>query len=275
MAFIAGPRVVSATGGISTTIVGGYIIHTFLSGIGTFTPTTSGVIEVLVCGGGGGQGSYGNGYGGGGGGGAVAYSKFVPVTAGVGYTIMGGTSGVSGPFQGVTQGSSGGMTTFFAGGPSNPGYAITAAGGGGGGYSAFGSFNGGVGSSSPNASGGGGGAGRYPGLFAASGGLGASVTGLGYPGGAGYPGGSPSPSGSWHGGGGGGAGGGGSSGTNTFPTSTTGGQGVPYGITGVNNAYGAGGAAGGTTPLPPGAVLNSPLGLGDGGPGGVIIRYPG
>jgi len=85
MSLILGAKVNAATGGSISSITG-YIVHTFTSSA-TFTPTTTGFVESLVVGGGGGGGASGatNGAGGGGAG-ATLYSKFVPVTAGVGYT---------------------------------------------------------------------------------------------------------------------------------------------------------------------------------------------
>lgn len=75
----------SAVGGTQTS-AGGYTIHTFTAD-GTFTPTFSGTVEVLVVGGGGGGGSDNGGGGGGGGyvaGSSVSVSAETPITVKVG-----------------------------------------------------------------------------------------------------------------------------------------------------------------------------------------------
>ena len=94
MGFIAGPRVISATGGTISTFSGA-IVHTFTTvGLNTFTPRGSGVVEVLVVGGGGGgtEDGFGNAVSGGGGG-SVLYQKFAPVISGVAYTMNIGSRG--------------------------------------------------------------------------------------------------------------------------------------------------------------------------------------
>jgi hypothetical protein len=258
MAVHAGGRVNSATGGIISNI-NGYTIHTFTSS-GTFTASTTGMVEVLVVGGGGGGGTY-NTYGGGGGGaGATLYSKFVPVVAGVACPV---TVGAPGNFN-----QSGGTSIFYYGGPTAPATTnITAGGGGGGGYWSSSTPGTSIGLSSPTASGGGSSA--YSGTNI--GGTGAGVYGLGFPGG-GVPGGTM-------GAGGGGAGSVG--GTQPYASLVSGGLGVPYSITGTavtysvggpNNApnfptgstFGCGGAAYGSN-------YSSPA---SGNSGAVIIRYP-
>ena len=85
MAFIHGPIVLRATGGSISTI-SGYTVHTFTSS-GTFIPTTTGNIEVLVVGAGGSSSPAGAG-----GGGSAVYHKFIPVVAGVAYTVSVGST---------------------------------------------------------------------------------------------------------------------------------------------------------------------------------------
>jgi hypothetical protein len=95
MAFISGGRLESATGGTISTI-SGYKVHTFDTvGNNTFTPTTNGIIEVLVVGGGS-AGSAQTGGSGGGGGGSVLYQNFISVLAGVAYTMNIGAGGTNG-----------------------------------------------------------------------------------------------------------------------------------------------------------------------------------
>ena len=87
MAFHHGPRVESATGGSISTI-SGYTVHTFNNvGVHTFIPTTTGNIEVLVVGAGGSSSPAGAG-----GGGSAVYHKFIPVVAGVAYTVSVGST---------------------------------------------------------------------------------------------------------------------------------------------------------------------------------------
>ena len=170
MPFIAGPRVISASGGTISNIAG-YTVHTFTT-TGTFIPNGTGTVEVLVVGGGGGYGGPPGVVGevGGGGGGSVIYQKFVPVLGNVNYTMtvgLGGGRGISGQAS----------TCTYNGGN------FVAPGGG------FGGSLGGLGQSNPIGSGGGG---------SPTGGLGANIIGYGFSGGNG-------PSG--RGAGGGGAGG--------------------------------------------------------------------
>jgi hypothetical protein len=95
MAFISGGRLGNATGGTISTI-SGYRVHTFDTvGLNTFTPTTNGLVEVLVVGGGA-AGSAQTGGSGGGGGGSVLYTKVVRVSAGVAYTMNVGAGGING-----------------------------------------------------------------------------------------------------------------------------------------------------------------------------------
>jgi len=213
MSFIVGQKVISATGGtISTTT--GYIVHTFTSS-GTFTPSQNGTVEVLVVGAGGSSGAggpIGQG-GGGGGGGSVIYRKFIPVGAGVSYTVEIG--------QVVTPIST--ASTFTH--PQGP---ITAPGGGKGGNAP-----GSPGVSNPVGSGGGGGSSP-----SGVGGVGVGIIGLGFPGGNGA---TPTGRGA---GGGGGAGNFGVIGVGE--TGGNGGIGVSYSITGISSYYGSGGGGGGS-----------------------------
>jgi hypothetical protein len=264
MGIFAGGKSAIASGGISTTTVGPYTVHTFTTtGANTFTPATTGFIDILLVGGGGGGGPGSAGFGGGGGAGATLFKKMIPVTASTPYPISIGAGG-AGTFSGTP-------TTFIY-----SGITTTASGGGFGGPDGIA----GVGGNVPTASGGGmGGYGPsgstsnpYPG------GTGAGVLGIGYPGGS--NGGSfPSPI---VGGGGGGAGGAGQAG---FPApGGRGGVGVPITyFTGISTdmasvggpaagnplvgitstSYGSGGCCGtGANPAGPG-----------GRPGVAYIRY--
>lgn len=153
MALLFGSKFTRANAGTgSTTTVGQYTVHTFTSST-NFTPTSSGMIDILAVGSGGpahpgGQPSLGSG---GGGAGAVIYRKFVSVVAATPYTITIGTNGSA--------------TSF--------GSLVTAPGGGAGGYEGV------AGTPAPGASGGGGGRGPT------AGGTGAGVLGIGFPGGTG------------------------------------------------------------------------------------------
>ena len=88
MPFIAGPRVISASGGTITTI-NGFTIHTFTT-TGTFIPNGTGTVEVLVVGSGGGPGPSAPSRVGSGGG-SVLYQKFVPVVSGTLYSATVGS----------------------------------------------------------------------------------------------------------------------------------------------------------------------------------------
>jgi hypothetical protein len=206
MSILVGPVTLSATGGTISSITG-YKVHTFSTpGTSTFIPSQNGTIEVLVVGGAGGP-SYPS-YAAGGGGGAVIYNKLVNVTSGNPYPITVGSGGATYTNGGISS------CTF------NNATIIAYGGGGGAGGPA-------IGNPSPNASGG---AGPTPGV-------GAGITGLGFPGGLG---------GGGYGGGAGGPG-------------VSGGIGVSYSITGTSQYYGAGPFWGSAPP---------------GTPGAVIIRYP-
>jgi uncharacterized repeat protein (TIGR02543 family) len=117
------PGGVAATGGTVTQLAG-TAIHTFTSS-GIFTPSTSGIIELLVVGGGGAGGS-----GGGGGGGVVQKSAFA-VTAGQPIQVVVGAGGAIAPGQGMAG-------TGINGGDSSFGSVVAFGGGGGGGFRAAG-----------------------------------------------------------------------------------------------------------------------------------------
>jgi hypothetical protein len=202
MAGIVGSKSARASGGISTTTVGPYTVHAFTTtGANTFTPATTGFVDILLVGGGGSSGGWPNPFAGQGGGGAGAtlFKKMIPVVAGTPYPIIVGSGG---PNVG-SRGSTGGITTAFG----NSAYG----GGGGGGFLGPGSgpyF----GENSPLASGGGS-------ISVPSGGTGANIYGIGFPGGN-----SNNPTGA----GGGGAGGAGqNSPTGSPPQPGAGGPGVP------------------------------------------------
>jgi len=218
MSILVGPVTLSATGGTISSITG-YRVHTFSTpGTSTFIPRQNGTIEVLVVGGGGdggpGSGSYG---GGGGGGGAVIYNKLANVTSGTPYPITVGA--VGSPTGGISSCTFNNATII--------------------------AYGGGAGNTpSLNASGGG----AYYVNIGGPAGVGAGITGLGFPGGPG--------SGSSGGGGGGAGGPGGASGVA--------GIGVSYSITGTSQYYGGGGS---TYPQYYAPGLPAPQGI-------VIIRYP-
>ena len=121
----------NATGGTEAT-VGIYKTHTFTTS-GTFTPTGSGAVEVLLVGGGGGGGPT---LGGGGGGGGVITMPVATTVGGVGYAVVVGAGGASG--------TNGQASTIFgataAGGGTSGGFDTDAAsaGGSGGGAAANG-----------------------------------------------------------------------------------------------------------------------------------------
>ena len=192
-------------------------------------------VEVLVVAGGGGGGSW---HGGGGGGGGLIYSSAVSVTPGSAATVTVGAGGTGG-------------------GNTNAGTSPN--GGGNGGNSVFGSLTaigGGGGGSYPNngSSGGSGGAGSNW----SGGATGGSATS-----GQGFAGGSNSGVGQDnYGGGGGGAGG-----TAKGLSNNSGGDGLPYNISGTQTYYSGGGGAG----VYPGYTNGTSYGyggLGGGGNGG-------
>ena len=162
MGIFAGSKSARASGG-SISTVGQYVVHAFTTtGANTFTPTTTGFVDLLLVGGGGGSGGFSGGNGVGGGAGATLFKKMIPVTAGTPYSISVGTGSVSS----ISASPGPGTPTTFT----YSGITTTAAGGAGGGDGTS------PGISSPNASGSGGG---NPNL---SGGTGAGVLGIGFPG---------------------------------------------------------------------------------------------
>ena len=215
----------SGSGG-NISYYGPYTIHTFTSS-GTFTPSFTGDVEVLVVAGGGGGGA--NHAGGGGAGGFHEMSSY-SVSQGSGITITIGAGGSrSTQFQTMT-GYNGGSTSFGS---------LSVLGGGGGGnrqdggpanlqYGKDGGSGGGSGGQGSNPA---------PNLWPG----GAAIQGIGNPGGAA----------TYHaGGGGGGAGEAGSPGTTVNgSTSTTfpgdGGDGLSSTITGLTKYFAGGGGGGG------------------------------
>lgn len=183
MALIFGSKTTRANAGVgNTTTVGAYTVHTFTAS-GNFTPATTGFVDILLVGGGGSSPATND--GGGGGAGATLFKKMIAVTAGTPYPVSIGGAGNPTTFiySGIT-------TTAFAG-------------------AAGGTVNN-NGGSEPRASGGGSGKN-------ATGGTGAGVLGIGFPGGT-HP---NAVNGAGSGGGAGGAG---------VPTSSgvgAGGPGVP------------------------------------------------
>ena len=224
MAGIVGSKAARASGGTVST-VGQYTLHSFTTtGANTFTPATTGFVDVLLIGGGGGAGT-GNNNAGGGGAGATLFKKMISVTASTPYPISVGAGGPSGV--------SGTPTTFIY-----SGITTTASGGGFGGPDAL--F--GYGANVPTASGGG--CGRHSSPSPSPGGTGAGVLGIGYPGGGNSP---PSDSHPTSGGGGGGAGGAGVPGSLSVsgPGKGAGGPGVPITyFTGISTDMASVGGAG-------------------------------
>ena len=230
MAGIVGSKSARANAGLgNTTTVGPYTVHLFsTTGANTFTPAATGFVDILLIGGGG-NGGDGSNWPAGGGAGATLFKKMIPVVAGTPYPISVGTNAAN-----TTITYSGITTTAFAGGKG--------ADGSGGAY-----MNG---FPSPNASGGGG-------AYYGSGGTGAGVYGIGYPGGTG----SAAT----------GAGGGGAGGAGGQPS---GGPGVPIAYFTGNPAdiVCVGGGGGGGTAYPSygsGGAGNN----GAGRPGVAYIRY--
>ena len=225
----------SASGG-DYYIDGPYTIHKFTSS-GTFTPSFSGEVEVLIVAGGGGGG---NDNAGGGGAGGVFYSPSVAVSSGTAYTITVGAGGT-------------GRTVNYHGlnGGDSSAFNIKTNGGGGGGAGDAG------GGQTPGVE-------DLPGRNGGSGGGGASESGNG-PGGSGIPGqgndGAQGFAGS--GGGGGGASSAGTAAT-TVSRPGNGGDGLLYSISGYPRYYGGGG--GGSTEN--GYAIDAGYGLGGLGGGG-------
>ena len=222
MAGIVGSKLARASGGTVST-VGVYTVHAFTTtGANTFTPATTGFVDILLVGGGAASGTLISGGSsniiGGGGAGATLFKKMIPVTASTPYPINVGTAGTNTTFtySGIT-------TTAATGGIGGPNTSLI--------------INGSEthGRPAPSASGGGSANSSPPG----GGGAGAGVLGIGFPGG---PGTTPAPH--FPGGGGGGAGGAGAG----FPGGA-GGPGVPITyFTGVSpDIVSVGGPAGGIT----------------------------
>jgi flagellar motor protein MotB len=206
-AYVTNESGINATGG-TITYAGGNTIHTFTSG-GTFTPSVSGNIELLVVAAGGGGGGDN---GGGGGAGGVIYSSSEAVTAQA-YTVTIGTGGNGGVVN--TDSSTNGGDSALVG-------IATATGGGRGGTG-----DGGAGTNYSGGSGGGG-DGERP----TNGGAGTG--GQGYAGGNGASGGA------------GGGGGASEVGANSGGAASggVGGNGSAYSISGSSVYYGGGGGGG-------------------------------
>lgn len=224
MGIIAGGKATRASGGTVTT-AGQYTVHAFTTvGANTFTPATTGFVDILLIGGG---GASGEGYGdGGGGAGATLFKKMIPVIASTPYPIVVASPGaVNG---GIGPGGTGGNTTF-----TYSGITTTAFGGAGGVGSPPAPFTQ-NGYPASNASGSGAGQRNNP--TSSAGGTGANIYGIGYPGGQGN-------------GGGGGAGG--------IGTYQSGGPGVPVAyFTGNPSHIASAGGNGASQPLPSPATPN-------------------
>jgi len=204
-----------ATGG-STSISGGYRIHTFTS-TGTFTTNSSGNIEYLIVAGGAGGGKSVDATRSGGGGGAGGLiSGSTSLSAG-NYQISVGLGGAGN----LQVGNIGSDSTTAHNGQNSSAFNLTAIGGGSGG---------GGGGSAGGAGGSGGGSGRNNSTIAAG------TSGQGNDGGPGATGGT---SGIYGGGGGGGMGGPGTEGTTSV--GGNGGSGISSSITGTAQFYAAGG----------------------------------
>ncbi len=214
---------------------GGYTVHTFTSS-GTFTPTTTANVEVLVVAGGGG------GKAGGGGAGGLLYNASYAATTASPITVTVGAGGAGGASP-----TQGGNSVFGS---------LTAIGGGRGGT------NDTTGPEAAQNGGSGGGGGRTSTVNPANGGTG--TAGQGYAGGNTNVIAAPYPS----------SGGGGAAGGGYLPASTThsgaGGAGSAYSISGISTYYAGGGGGGADTTGSGGAG-----GVGGGGDGGMYVGYPG
>jgi hypothetical protein len=253
----------SASGGDTVQTINGYRIHTFTTvGTSTFTPATSGLVDVLVvAGGGGGGGCAANQTGGGGGAGELYYSEKYSVASGA-ITVTVGNGGNGGVGSTTTAATAGGNSVFGT---------LTCAGGGKGGDRAINGNAGGAGGS-------GGGAARLTGA-GALGGASTATIGLGNKGG-------NTLATDANGAGGGGALGAGSNGDSSG-TRPPGGPGASYSISGTIVSYGSGGVGGLRAGTSNGAGASANTGNGGGGGDGnatttggnggsgiVIIRYP-
>ena len=255
------------------TSLNGYRNHTYTTvGTSGFTPSVTGLVEVLVVAGGGGGGSD---IGGGGGGGGVIYTTTQGVLANQPYTVTVGVGGTAGQYPAGILATQGGYSQFGTlvaiGGGTGGIYGSGRGGGSGGGGSGNGAnqvgggfvvgqgFPGGTEGGSYAAAGGGGAGGiGANGILSVSGGNGGvgvrcDISGVPtwYAGGGGSTtynvAGTTIGTGGWGGGGGGG--------------SNTGNPAVPAGTSGTANTGGGGGGAG----------VNSNAGAG--GSGIVIVRY--
>lgn len=221
----------ASTGG-SITSAGGFRIHTFTSGTATFTPTNTGVVDVLVVAGGGG----GTAIGGGGGAGGYIYVAGYPVIGGAVYPTNIGTGGAGATTHTNNTQTPGNPSSFVAPAPTATG-TITSTGGGKGIRYPEGP-SGPVGAGGSGGGGPGGGGPSRPARFF-PGGNGIALQG--YPGGIGTH--FNSPTAHYGGGGGGGAG---SQGYNRgLNIQGRGGEGAASTI-GGSLVYRAGGGAGGT-----------------------------
>ena len=267
----------SATGGDTVQLINGYYVHTFTTvGASTFTPATSGLVDVLVVAGGGGGGSATTSIpGGGGGAGEVYFATNVSLSQGS-YTINVGSGG-AGSTSSIVRPANGNSSNIFLGASQ----VVSTNGGGGAG-------NGSQSSSSPQNiyqqpqnGGSGGGCGRYANVSVIQ-----AISVTTSPGGFGNAGGWPNAQVNRGSGGGGAAAAGGVGINNSaiglggagFSTSIsgslktygTGGNGGNYQIGGAgangaaNTGNGGAGADGAATPTSGG----------NGGSGIVIIRYP-
>jgi len=280
----------TSTGGAITT-TGGFRIHTFTSGTNTFTPTKTGVVDVLVVAGGGG----GHSISGGGGAGGYIFVSGVPVVAGTAYPAVIGTGGNGCSSHSANDAQSGNPSTF---GGSTPVAIVSTGGGRGAHYPPGGqpSAGGGSGGGGPGWNGG-------PETIHAGG---TGTAGQGHPGGVGahYNG---TPTGTHYGGGGGGGAGTMGYGRSNRNQQGRGGEGMASNI-GGSVTWRAGGGGGGyhspshgvSTLAGRGSLGNTlpgqngqaggtnlgggggggpyspePQGGGPGGPGVVIVRYRG
>ena len=148
--------------GPSGPVAGGNTFHIFAnpSGSGTFTPSFTGEIDLLVVAGGGGGGSF---LGGGGGGGGIVFASNFPVVDNRDYTITVGSGGSlapdrsagGGPYGGTQGGGGAGSNSSFT--DTSTSVAVTSMfGGGGAGWAtSFGGGDGGFGKGMDGGSGGG------------------------------------------------------------------------------------------------------------------------
>jgi hypothetical protein len=240
LTMFSGGAIQSATGGDTVQDIGGYRIHTFTTvGTSTFTPATSGLVEVLVVAGG---GSGGVRHSGGGGAGGLIYNPSFPVSGAVTVTVGDGGAARLGT-AGSGPGNSGSNSVFGS---------LTAIGGGYGNAGAGGSGGSGGGTWNNNP-------------------VGAGTAGQGNNGAFGSLG--PfSNENTYGGGGGGGAGAPGTPSTSVAPvTAGSGGNGLQYSISGTPVYY-AGGGGGSTTTTSGSNAVGGNGGLGGGGAGSGLVN---